>query len=87
MPISMQLQERLNRLAVCLSHGRRNGLLLLPHPFFKGKALGTRLNLSSLFVALGGGKTHSIAIQLGSFCSNVAKQAGRFLLPVLLNLK
>ena len=35
-----------------------------PPIFFKGKALGTRLNLSSLFVALGGGKTHSIAIQV-----------------------
>ena len=35
-----------------------------PTHFFKGKALGTRLNLSSLFVALGGGKTHSIAIHL-----------------------
>ena len=56
-----------------------------PPIFLKGKSLGTRLNLSSLFVALGSSKTHSIAIQL--VLRNVAKQIGRFLLPVLLNLK
>ena len=39
MPISMQLQERLNRLGVCLSHGRRDVLLKLLGRHFADKVV------------------------------------------------
>lgn len=52
LPIAMQLQERLNRLGVCLSHARRDVLLKLLGGHFADKGI-ERVKSGSIFRGTG----------------------------------